>query len=94
MTLETKLVTRLFVLVFVFLMALPHLDVAFAADIVTVPGYVRDTDGNPIRGITVEAFSPTPPWTLCGQVTTDAGGRYALSLDRSKRQPHFDSLGV
>jgi len=55
------------------------------ADLVQVTGHVYDDEGKSVEGVFVAAFSLTPPWKWYGQVVTDAGGHYSLSLERPQR---------
>jgi len=72
-------------IVLIFIMSVPHPNAALTTDFVEIDGYVYDTKGNPIKGVYVEAFSLTPPWTYYGYAGTDVKGYYLLSLDRPKR---------
>jgi len=75
---------RFLLIVLIFIMSVPHPDAALA-DSVEIHGYVYDIEGNPVKGVSVEAFSLTPPWVVYGRASTDARGHYAFSLDRPKR---------
>jgi len=56
-------------------------------DTVQITGYMRDVAGNAVKGVGVDVYGLTPPWALHGSASTDATGRYALSLNRPK---HLD----
>jgi len=78
-------VTGFLLIAFIFITFVPHADVALATDFVKVHGYVYDTEGNPIEGITVQVYGLSPPHVEYGHTSTDGRGHYALSLDRPKR---------
>jgi len=77
--------TVFLLIAFIFIISVPHPDAVLATDSVKIYGYMRDIEGKPIEGVTVEAFSLTPPWECYGRVSTDAGGYYAFSLGRPMR---------
>jgi len=52
---------------------------------VTIQGYVYDTEGRAVNDASVGAFSLTTPRMLYARVNTDAKGRYSLVLERPKR---------
>jgi len=78
-----KVVTFLLIAL-IFIMFIPHTEVASASDVVQITGYVYDVEGKPVKGVGVEAFSLAPPWVLYGNPITDFGGHYVLSFDRPK----------
>jgi len=76
---------RFLLIVFIFIMCVPHPDAALAADVVQIIGYVYDVEGNPVKGVFVGANSLSSPWVEYRYTITDAGGHYNLSFDRPKR---------
>ena len=82
-------------LVLISAMYVPHLEAVFATDIVQITGSAYDAEGKPVTGVTVEAWSLTPPWVSYGRAKTDSMGGYVLSFDRPKRlvSPAKDSYG-
>jgi len=69
----------------VLIISVPHPEATRATDLVQITGYVHDVEGRPVEGVSIDAWSLTPPWVLYGCVETDSRGHYVLSFDRPKR---------
>jgi len=72
-------------IVLIFIISIPHPEVASATDVVQIAGYVYDVEGNPVKSVLVFANSLAPPWVDYGYANTDARGHYTLSFQRPKR---------
>ena len=69
----------------VLIISVPHPEATRATDLVQITGYVHDVEGRPVEGVSIDAWSLTPPWVSYGRVETDSKGHYVLSFDRPKR---------